>query len=194
MAIRGPTPRPKSQPTFGRSSAVAISSRYACGGGTGRRRADRARSRDGRTYALRSLSAATYASAAVDHACFAGVQCTDIDGPLDGFAVHRADALGIASRLRSDAAPRSAARHLLRVCDDADDGLWRYRADDGRWRTRRERADNRGRLGEAAAVIALTNSHIMNFEIALVARVQDDVFERESRRSQRPQRPPARRR
>lgn len=63
---------------------------------------------------LSSLSAATYASAAVDPTCFAGVQFPDIDGPLHGFCIERAETLGIANRLPIDAERSIDARIVAR--------------------------------------------------------------------------------
>ncbi len=63
---------------------------------------------------LSSLSAATYASAAVDPACYYGVQFPDIDGSLVGFAVKSAAGAGVAGRTADEAERELDARILAR--------------------------------------------------------------------------------
>lgn len=63
---------------------------------------------------LSSLSAATYASVAVDPACYYGVQFPDIDGPLVGFATKSAAAAGVAGRSACEAERELDARVLAR--------------------------------------------------------------------------------
>lgn len=52
---------------------------------------------------LSAHSAATYAGAAVDDACFYALQFPDIDGPLTGFSTRSAKDLGLAGRSVEDA-------------------------------------------------------------------------------------------
>ena len=70
--------------------------------------------RDCSVRSLSSLSAATYASAAIDPACFAGVQFPDIDGALFGFSTQPAEALGVAGRHVDDAERALGARIVAR--------------------------------------------------------------------------------
>jgi Trk K+ transport system NAD-binding subunit len=66
------------------------------------------------TISLSSLSAATYASAAVDPDCFYGVQFPDIDGPLTGFMTKSAAAAGVTGRTVAEAERLLDARILAR--------------------------------------------------------------------------------
>ncbi len=66
------------------------------------------------TISLSSLSAATYASAAVDPNCFYGVQFPDIDGPLTGFMTKTAGAAGVAGRMPAEAERMLDAKILAR--------------------------------------------------------------------------------
>ncbi len=59
---------------------------------------------------LSSVSAATYASVAVDPACFYGLQFPDIDGPLTGFFRASAQAAGVAGQSVADAEAQLDAR------------------------------------------------------------------------------------
>jgi Trk K+ transport system NAD-binding subunit len=66
------------------------------------------------TISLSALSAATYASAAVDPDCFYGVQFPDIDGPLTGFMSKSAGAAGVAGRSPAEAERLLDAKILAR--------------------------------------------------------------------------------
>lgn len=86
--------------------------------------------RDCSVRSLSSLSAATYASAAVDPACFAGLLFPDIDGPLYGFSTHRADALGLAERSLEDAERILEGRIVARDGETDVDRATPLRADE----------------------------------------------------------------
>ena len=68
---------------------------------------------------LSSHSAATYASAAVDPACFFGLQFPDIDGPLVGFFERSGSEAELARSTPADigAAPAAARRRARRQLD-----------------------------------------------------------------------------
>lgn len=68
---------------------------------------------------LSSHAAATYAAAAMDPACYYGVQFPDIDGPLAGFFIRTAGAAGVSACLPSEAERRLGAR-LVAVGDSPD--------------------------------------------------------------------------